>query len=93
MRSKRRNHSPGFKARIALAAIKGDKTIAELSQQFGVHPNQVGIWRKQLVENAQGVFGRGSGKEALGEKRIKELHAKTGQLTLENDFLSKVLGR
>ena len=93
MRSRRRNHSPGFKAKVALAAIKGEKTVAELSQQFEVHPNQISTWKKQLMENAEGVFGCGSGKKAPGEKQIKELHAKIGELTLENDFLSKALGR
>ena len=93
MRSKRRNHSPGFKAKVALAAIKGDRTIAELSQQFSVHPNQISSWKKQLMENAESAFGGGSGNKALGEKQVKDLHAKIGELTLENDFLSKALGR
>ena len=93
MRSKRRNHSAGFKAKVALAAIKGDKTVAELARQFNVHPNQISVWKKQLMENADSVFGGGSAKKALGEKQIKDLHAKIGQLTLENDFLSKALGR
>ena len=92
MRSKRRNHSADFKAKVALAAIKGDRTVAELARQFNVHPNQVSIWKKQFVENAGSVFG-GSGDKALGEKQIKDLHAKIEQLTLENDFLSKALGR
>ena len=92
MGSKRRNHSADFKAKVALAAIKGDRTVAELARQFNVHPNQVSIWKKQFVENAESVFG-GSGDKALGEKEIKDLHAKIEQLTLERDFLSKALGR
>lgn len=92
MRSKRRNHSSEFKAKVALAAIKGEKTVAELSQQFGVHANQISIWKKQLLANAGNAFG-GGGKNAAGEKYVKDLEAKVGQLTLENDFLSKALGR
>ena len=87
MRSKKRNHSPEFKAKVALATIKGERTIAELSQQFGVHPKQIGTWKKRLLANAGSVFGGG------GEKYVKDLEAKVGQLTLENDFLSKALGR
>ena len=92
MRSKRRNHSPEFKAKVALAAIKGERTIAELSKQFGVHPNQIGTWKKQLLSNAGNAFGGGD-KKAAGEKYVKDLEAKVDQLTLEYDFLSKVLGR
>lgn len=91
MRNKKRNHSPKFKAKVALAAFKGDKTIAELSQQFEVHPTQITSWRKQLLENVQEAFG--SGAKVGQEAHVKDLHAKIGQLTLENDFLSKVLGR
>ncbi|MBF0335982.1 MAG: IS3 family transposase [Alphaproteobacteria bacterium] len=82
----RRNHTPAFKAKVALAAIKGDKTLAELAQQFDVHPNQVTIWRGQLLEGAPGVFGAGSA-EASSPVDLKDLHAKIGQLALENDFL------
>ena len=92
MRSKRRNHSSEFKAKVALAAVKGEKTVAELSQQFGVHPNQIGIWKRQLLANAGSAFG-GGGKKEVGEKYVKDLEAKVGRLTLENDFLSKALGR
>ena len=69
MRSKRLNHSPEFKAKVALAAIKGERTIAKLSQQFGVHPNQIGTWKKRLLANADGVFGGDGEKKPLGSHR------------------------
>jgi transposase-like protein len=88
----RRNHTPAFKAKVALAAIKGDKTLAELAQLFDVHPNQITTWRGQLLEGAAGVFGAGpSEASAAAPVDLKELHAKIGQLTLENDFLSGAL--
>ncbi|WP_409349189.1 MULTISPECIES: IS3 family transposase [unclassified Sphingomonas] len=84
----RRNHSPAFKAKVALAAVKGEKTLAELAQQFDVHPNQITIWRGQLLEGAAGVFGSdGHSKPAEPEIDVKTLHAKIGELTLVNDFL------
>jgi transposase-like protein len=89
----RRNHSPAFKAKVALAAVKGDKTLAELAQQFDVHPNQITTWRGQLLEGASGVFGAGRGTVGGGEIDVKTLHAKIGELTLENDFLSGALGK
>jgi transposase-like protein len=84
----RRNHSPIFKAKVALAAIKGDRTLAQLSEQFDVHPNQITDWKDQLVESAAEVFERGaSGKASAPAVDVKALHAKIGELTLENDFL------
>ena len=83
----RRNHSPAFKARVALEAIKGEKTLAELSQQFDVHANQITTWRTQLLEGAAGVFGPGGGAEPAID--VKRLHAKIGELTLENDFFDR----
>ena len=80
----RRNHSPAFKARVALEAIKGEKTLAELAQQFDVHANQITTWRTQLLEGAAGVFGPGGGAEPAID--VKRLHAKIGELTLENNF-------
>ena len=90
-RRKRRNHSPEFKAKVAIAAVRGDKTLAELAQQFDVHPNQITDWKKQLLEHAAEVFS----KERKGDQgpNIKDLHAKIGQLSMENDFLSGALGR
>lgn len=90
-RRSRRTHSAAFKAKVAIAAIKGDKTIAELAQQFDVHANQISTWRTQLLEGAQGVFGGPPAEGAEPAVDIKEMHAKIGQLTLENDFLSGAL--
>lgn len=93
-RRARRTHSPAFKAKVALAALKGERTLAELSQQFDVHQNQIASWRKQLLEGAEDVFGGDSKPSAEGGPTdIKELHAKIGQLTLENDFLASALGK
>ena len=92
-RRPRRNHSPAFKAKVALAAIKGEKTLAELAQQFDVHPNQIAHWRAQLLEGASGVFGEAAKAEAAPAVDVKTLHAKIGELTLENDFLSGALGK
>ena len=88
----RRNHTPTFKANVALEAIKGERTLAELGQQFDVHANQIATWRAQLLEGAAGVFGGGGG-QAAGEPAVdlKSLHAKIGQLALENDFLAGAL--
>ena len=84
-RRPRRNHSPGFKAKVALAALKGEKTLAELAQQFDVHPNQITQWRAQLTEGASGVFGAVATIEAVPLVDVKTLHAKIGELALEND--------
>ena len=92
-RRTRRNHSPAFKAKVALAALKGDKTLAELAQQYDVHPNQITSWKAQLVNAAAGVFSSGSAKEATPPVDLKALHAKIGELTLENDFLAGALGK
>ena len=90
----RRNHSPAFKAKVALEAIKGEKTLAELAEHYDVHPNQITTWRSQLLEGAAGVFG-GEAKPDRGPAPIdvKTLHAKIGELTLERDFLSGALGK
>lgn len=92
-RRPRRNHSPAFKAKVALAAIRGEKTLAELAEQYDVHANQITSWRTQLLEGAAEVFGSDSKSEAPPPVDVKELHAKIGQLALENDFLSGALGK
>ena len=90
----RRNHNPAFKAKVALAAIKGEKTLAELAHLHDVHPNQITAWKAHLLEGAAGVFGSGSmAKEVAPTVDVKTLHAKIGELTLENDFLSGALGK
>ena len=90
----RRNHSPAFKAKVALAAVKGEKTLAELAQQYDVHPNQITAWKAQLADGAAGVFGAGPvGSAVAPVVDLKVLHAKIGELTLENDFLSGALGK
>ena len=86
----RRNHTPAFKARVAIAAIKGDRTLAELAEQFDVHPNQITTWKAQLEGGAADVFGSGTGA-AQPAIDVKSLHAKIGELTLENDFLEGAL--
>jgi transposase len=89
----RRNHSPAFKAKVALAALKGETTLTDLAQQFDVHANQITQWRSQLLDGAAGVFGHGKAEAAAPLIDLKSLHAKIGELTLENDFLSGALGK
>jgi transposase len=89
----RRNHAPAFKAKVALAAVKGEKTLAELAQQFDVHPNQITTWKAQLLEGAAGVFGAEPKADPVPAVDVKTLHAKIGELTLTNDFLSGALSK
>jgi len=90
----RRNHNPAFKAKVALAAFKGETTLAELAHLYDVHPNQITAWKAHLLEGAVGMFGSGRmAKEAGPTVDLKTLHAKIGKLTLENDFLSGALGK
>ena len=89
-RRPRRNHTPAFKAKVALAAVKGDRTVAQLAEQFDVHPNQVTSWKAQLEGGAADVFGPGGGTAAPAVD-VKSLHAKIGELALENDFLEGAL--
>jgi transposase-like protein len=93
MRRPRRNHSPEFKAKVALAAVQGDLSMAELVKKFDVHANQVTDWKKQLLSGASDVFGKGAQKAEGSELTVQELHAKIGQLTMENDFLERGLTR
>jgi transposase len=90
-RRPRRNHTPAFKAKVALAAVKGDRTIAQLAEHFDVHPNQITAWKAQLEGGASDVFGPGSAASVAPAIDVKSLHAKIGELTLENDFLEGAL--
>jgi transposase len=91
----RRNHSPAFKAKVAMAALKGDRTLSELAQAFDVHANQIVQWKNQLQEGAAGVFGSGArpAEPSPPSTDIKTLQAKIGELTLENDFLEGAFGK
>lgn len=92
--TKRRNYSPDFKARVALAALSNEKTIAELSIEFGINQNLISKWKAQLKESASGIFAGDIGKEdAKREKELHDLHAKIGQLTVERDFLAQAWGK
>jgi len=94
MRRPRRNHTAAFKAKVALAALKGDRTMAELAEKFDLHPNQITTWKTQLLDAAIGVFATPAEKrEADAGPSVKDMQAKIGQLTLENDFLEVALGR
>ena len=93
MSQKRRNHSPEFKAKVALAAIKGDQTLNELSNRYQINSNLIVKWKKQLLDNSSEVFASGKGLAPDREAEIKDLQAKIGEITMVNDFLSKALGR
>jgi len=85
-RRKRRNHSLELKAKVALAALQGDLTMAGLVNKFDVHANQVTDWKKKLLSNAPDVFGKGAQQAEASVEAIEQLHARIGQLTMENDF-------
>ncbi len=91
MRRKRRNHSPVFKAKVAFAALKGERTLAQLASDYDVHVNQIQTWRNQLKENMASLFDTGLEQRKDQEAEVKLLQAKIGQLTMENDFLATVL--
>ncbi len=93
-KTKRKRYAADFKAKVALEAIKGEKTVAELATRFGIHPNQVGDWKRQAVEGLTDVFASKTERNDIAhEVQIKELHAKIGQLTVERDFLGKAFSR
>ena len=93
MKQKRMKHSPAFKAKVALAAIKGDKTVAELASRFEVHPSQIHAWKKALLEGAGQVFEAGAGHlDKDKESLIPQLYQQIGQLKVEVDFLAERSG-
>ena len=92
--TKRKQHTPEFKARMALEALKGEKTVSELASRFGVHPTMIHQWKKALLEGAAGIFERGGQASAtaeIAEENVRALHAKIGELAVANDFLSRKL--
>lgn len=93
MRRKRRNHSPSFKAKVALEAAKEEKTLAELAQHYELHVNQISTWKQELLEGMSRLFEKEGEVKRDQTAEVKELYAKIGELTMEKDFLSSKLGR
>jgi transposase len=93
-KTKRKRYSAEFKAKVALEAIKGDQTIAELGSRYGLHPNMITNWKRQAIENMAETFsGKTERTRTADDAQIKDLHAKIGQLAVERDFLAKAFGR
>lgn len=89
MSQNRKTHSPAFKGKVALAALRGDQTVAELASRFQVHPSRIHAWKKVLVEQAQELFQNGQGQQKANEVVIAQLYQQIGQLTVERDFLQR----
>ena len=92
MKNKRRKHSPAFKAKVALAAIKNEETTAQLAKRFDVHPTMISAWKKALLDNAEEIFDQNQRSRKKADTTIDELHRHIGELKVENDFLSRKLG-
>ena len=88
----RTHHNAEFKAKVALAAISGLKTLSELASEYKVHPSQITRWKQELIENASDLFGKGKKKEVDHDAEVAELHRVIGKLKAENDFLSNIPG-
>ncbi len=90
--TKRKQHAPAFKAKVALEAVKGEATVSELASRFGVHPTMIHQWKRALLDGASDVFERGGKRSPeVDEEQIRDLHAKIGELAVANDFLSRKL--
>lgn len=92
MSTKRRKHSPEIKAKVALAALREEQTLSELSSRFGVHPTMINKWKRSLLEGAADIFGKSRKFQKQTKTQTDELYRQIGQLKVENDFLSKKLG-
>ena len=91
MSQKRKHHSAEFKAKVALSAVRGDETVAQLAARYGLHPTQINTWKRQLQAQAVKLFSKGSGAVVANGEKVDELHRVIGQLTVERDFLSRKL--
>ena len=91
MSNKRKRYNPEFKAKVALAALKNEETMSELSARFGVHPTMIAAWKRSLLDGAPDIFDKNQKAKKQSEKQVNELYKKIGQLQVEHDFLSKKL--
>jgi len=91
MSKKRTQYKPEFKAKVALAALKNDETVAELSARFGIHPTMINNWKRALLDGAANIFDKGEKSRKQNEAQVEELYRHIGQLKVERDFLSKKL--
>jgi transposase-like protein len=93
MIKKRKQYSPEFKAKVALAALKNEESTAELAAKYEVHPTMITNWKRELIEGAAELFDKGQKTKKQHDNTVDELYRQIGQLKVENDFLAKGLGR